>query len=125
VRITFNNPGAAVNTGTILNEPTLSQYGWGRFDLTTNAPIAYPANILPGNYSLTVQFGLYTSSASHQPLLNYMWQLPIAFGAAANMQASSNLTDWVTLATVTNRGAPVSWRHNGITAPGQFFRVRP
>jgi hypothetical protein len=126
VRITFNNPGVLVDTsGANPTNASVAPCGWGSYDNSTNPPVAYPVPTFSGNYPLTVQFSMYPSGYTPQPAASFNWQVPLAFGAAANLQVSSNLVDWVTVTTVTNRGATVSWRHTGAGAPRQFFRVAP
>jgi hypothetical protein len=126
VRITFNNPGAVVETsGAAPASTPVNQSSWGSFDDSTNAPVAYPVGSFTGTYPLTVNFSLYASGQDVQPKANLAWQVPLGVGATANLQVSSNLVNWATVATVTNRGATVTWRHDGIAAPSQFFRVAP
>jgi len=56
---------------------------------------------------------------------SYQWQLPLPLGAQAALQFSTNLTDWVSFAVVTNQGMAVEWFESCGSAPSRFFRVVP
>jgi hypothetical protein len=52
------------------------------------------------------------------------WKVPVPLGGTALLQASTNLTDWVLVTTVTNLTGAASWYH-WYTQPAKFFRVVP
>ena len=56
---------------------------------------------------------------------NYEWALPLPLGGQAALQYSTNLTDWVSCAVVTNQGMVVEWSHQCSWSPGRFFRLVP
>jgi hypothetical protein len=102
VRITFDKLGPTLLTvGTALQETNYdASIFWGTYDQSTNAPIIYP---LPqsGTNQLTLRLWFpYYGEPSPVPLgrsveLSAMGQI----GAAFILQTSTNLADWIPLAT--------------------------
>jgi hypothetical protein len=123
VNITFGRLGAIADTYDDPFNPFSSSYFWGTFDGSTNPPIVYPAgssfdgaNLLSVHLWLSrTYFGLET---------HFDWKVPVAFGATAALQMSTNLTDWVSVATVTNVSSSLVWEHQR-SQPKRFFRVVP
>jgi len=55
---------------------------------------------------------------------NTLFNLPASIGAQAILQISTNNTDWISLASVTNSGSIVRWEYYG-QAVQISFRVVP
>lgn len=125
VEITFVKPKPSVQTSD--SQPdALSQvidYCWASFDGSTNAPLAYPVNFTPADTNhLTVNLSLHDNTSAI--LATFTWHAPVALGNGVRLQGSTNLVDWVSLATVTNHGLPVDWNHS-CTQAARFFRAIP
>jgi hypothetical protein len=123
VRITFHRTGPFVFS----TEPSpgngsaqFSNRQWGSFDQSTNVPISYPNFAAGSVVPLSVRFRL---SNGPNILLSQTWQLPVPIGGTAQLQTATNLTDWVSVMTVTNNGAVVEWYHSGMSSSQRFFRV--
>jgi hypothetical protein len=131
VVITFDWHGDEVQT--LEPTPETSVYvnamGWGTFDGTTNALISYPTQSATNANPLVVRFLLWSAlSPRSQPttlLQTFKWQLPIPYGGTALLQTSTNLMDWVSVCTTTNKGSAVDWQHGGVLLSQRFFRVIP
>jgi len=130
VTITFQKLGPVV--ATIDENPPgpawIDPSGWGSFDGSTNAPVVYPAGVAQTNSQLLLRLRL--SNNLGQPgaslqLGAYTWQLPVAVGRAASLQASTNLVDWVSLVEVTNTGGLIEWYQFGTDRSQRFFRAVP
>lgn len=126
IRITFNKfgPAAAVYVCTsdaFPNGPAaLVDTRWASFDGSTNSPIVYPNGSTLTTNQLSVRFWLHDGLGSTQPV--FSWNLTVPIGGSAALQAATNLTDWVTLGLVANRGVPVNWHHTR-SLDQRFFRV--
>jgi hypothetical protein len=122
VRITFNRLGLSAQTddgGYFASQ----DYLWGSFDASTNPPIAYPcATFLQTNNQLSVH--LWLRSFSEDAKKAATWSVPVSTGGGVLLQTSTNLTDWVSLVTVTNHGGAVTWDH-WYSQSQRFFRVVP
>jgi hypothetical protein len=126
IGIKFNklSPGSSVWTSdSAPNEPA-SFYNthWASFDNSTNPPVIYPNGLSLITNQLTVRFWLHNSPRSKPE--SSSWSLPVSIGGHAVLLAATNLTDWVSLGSVTNRGGPVDWHHIR-SLERRFFRVVP
>ena len=128
VRITFHKEGhRKYSSDGYENAETAYEYGepWGSFDNSTNPPIAHPVSSPPDAELMTVRLRLFRLPySSFTNGVSYTWQTPVPYGSEAVLQSATNLTSWVTLATVTNRGGVIEWQHNW-AKPQRFFRVVP
>jgi hypothetical protein len=106
---------------------------WGSFDGTTNAPIVYPTDSIKNNSSL-VYFNLGRLLQSiygtpfyyAPPPFETTWPLTGEHGKVFLLQTSTNLSDWVTITTVTNNGQDLSYSDQVLPGtPQRFYRVSP
>jgi hypothetical protein len=97
-------------------------YRWGSFDDSTNPPVAYPVGLAPVVGPMTLRFRLYNQAAVIDSRAVHSWQWFLTNCAQATLEVSTNLTDWLSCAVVTNLGSPVEWRHERKDNPMQFFR---
>jgi hypothetical protein len=126
VTITFQKLGPIVaTTDDGPPEPAwwLTASAWGSFDGSTNAPVVYPAGVAQTSSQLVLRLRLYNDQ--NLQLGAYTWQLPVAVGKAASLQASTNLLDWVSLGQVTNTGGVIEWHQYGTGRPQRFFQAVP
>lgn len=125
IDIVFSKPGGWIITSDESNtgQGNVAGWHWGTFDGTTNAPVIYPSGTQASSGACTVSLWLHDATYSHSNQ-KYQWQLPVAVGAPVLLQTSTNLVDWETLATVTNRGLPMAWEHT-YSARQKFLRVIP
>jgi hypothetical protein len=127
IKITFNKLGpVACCVYTSDSSPngaaSVIGYHWASFDSSTNLPIVYPCGLSPGANELTVHLWLHNGSTTGTKA--FTWELPVPNGGVATLQAATNLTDWVSLCSVTNRGEPLVWHHTR-SLERRFFRVVP
>ncbi|HZR21363.1 MAG TPA: hypothetical protein VFE51_29040 [Verrucomicrobiae bacterium] len=123
VRITFHKRGSLVSSG----EPSpgnasalIFNFQWGSFDQSTNVPLLYPNFAAGSVIPLLVRLRL---TSGPNVLLGQTWQLPVPVGGTAQLQTATNLTNWVSIMTVTNNGAVVEWYHTSESSSRRFFRV--
>jgi hypothetical protein len=99
---------------------------WGSFDGTTNAPIVYPTDSIKNN-STAVYFQLYGPPDATTPIaFDAMWAFTGPHDKVFLLETSTNLSDWVTITTVTNTGQDVGY--TDFVQPGtpqRFFRTVP
>ena len=97
---------------------------WGSFDDSTNTPIVYPVNPPTTNFTT---FRLWLS-AYGPPHFNqsYAWNLSGAPNALFSLQTSTNLTDWLTIGTVTNLGGVFTYEDFVYRSTlRRYFRTMP
>jgi len=123
VHITFDKLGPQVMSGDPYPQATVMNDGWASFDQSANPPILYPQN--SGQTNLAVRLEYFTgSSLRYTNFNNTLFNVPVSLGAPATLQISTNNTDWISLASVTNSGSIVRWEYFG--QPVQIsFRVLP
>jgi hypothetical protein len=97
---------------------------WASFDGSTNAPVIYPVGATGNGNPWTIVLSL--ENTDYLPLQGgyFTWQLPVSLGMAVTLEASTNLTDWTSLTTVTNYGIPLLWVHLH-SRPAEYFRAVP
>jgi hypothetical protein len=98
---------------------------WGSFDGTTNAPIAYPIDS-PDNNSTKVYFTLYGNPyfPPVQLLKNFTWTIASQRNDVYLLQTSPDLTNWLTITTITNLGQDVNYfDYTFPNVPQRFFRT--
>ncbi len=95
---------------------------WAAFDGTTNLPVTFPA---AATGPTQFHFLLLRQTATAQTPV-YTWPLPGPLNSLVALQTSTNLTDWLTLATLTNSGGTFTYVDNLFTnAPQRYFRTLP
>ena len=126
VRITFDKLGQALATeGSGLQETNFDgSTFWGTYDQSTNAPIIYP---LPsaGTNQLTVRVWMPYGLPYPVPLGRSV-ELSATGQSGANflLQTSTNLTDWISLATNQLNGSILTlFEYPSVTA--RFYRLVP
>ncbi len=98
---------------------------WGSFDGTTNAPIAFPVASLSTN-ATEFHFLLYQPNQYLQPPTDFTWNLPGQPNSLVSLQTSTNLSDWLTFATITNQGGTFTYEDMVYTnSPQRYFRTVP
>jgi len=128
IRIIFNKLGPRACVYTSDSAPngsaSLVDIHWGSFDNSTNPPVVYPNGFSPIEITnhLAVYFWLHDSSGSKPEC--FSWSVPVPVDGQASLQASTNLTDWVSLVSVANHGRPWDWHHTR-SLERRFFRVVP
>ncbi len=124
VVISLNNTGPMrVNNGPyfVREDNSFLVEAWGSFDGTTNQVIRYPVNQTVSQPTL-VQFRLTVGNRTN----DFRWFLSGAANGRFLFQTSTNLTSWLTLATITNSGAGFAYEFNAITdETSRFFRTAP
>jgi hypothetical protein len=125
VRIAFNKNPLSVWTSETTSGTGISSSSWASFDGTTNAPVAYPCATAAPEAPMRLRLHLFTQNYSVRYTASYEWQLPLPLGGQAALQFSTNLTDWVSSAVVTNQGMAVEWSHQYGSGPKRFFRIVP
>ena len=126
VRITFGKNSLWV--GTSETNPAIGSWtnSWGSFDGTTNALVAYPCATALPETPMRLRWHLcYSQGYSIRYMANYEWQLPLRLGGQADLQYSTNLTDWASSGVATNQGMAVEWFHEYGSGQSRFFRVVP
>lgn len=124
VKIAFDKRGPNVESADgFLAFVNVDEIRWGSFDGSPNPLTAYPEGAnFNGADHLSIHFRLTSVGAGAASQLN--WQAPVALGGSALLQTATNLTDWVSVATVTNYGGAVVWTHLRSGSQG-YFRVVP
>jgi hypothetical protein len=126
VRITFDKLGQTLATvGSGLQETNYDESTyWGTYDQSTNAPIIYP---LPqsGNNQLTVRLWLPYGVPYPVPLgRSVELSATGQSGASFLLQSSTNLTDWISLATNQLNGSILTlFEFPSVSA--RFYRLVP
>jgi hypothetical protein len=124
VQIVFNKIGGQYYTeGSISDEEVSDEFQfWASFDGSTNAPVVYP---IPqtGTNQLTVRMWLEMGTYPSWSTRNFVWEPASAAGGQFTLQTSTNLTDWVSLFTVTNNGSVCTYFNNNPTSPSRFYRL--
>ena len=98
---------------------------WGSFDSTTNLPIVYPVN--PATTNLTEFHFILEQFPSGIPAFQqFVWNLPGSPNALLSLQTSSDLSNWITVGTITNLGGTFTYEDFVFTnTPQRFFRTVP
>src|SRR5581483_2730728 len=110
VRITFHKIGSIVSSGEPSSSTASAQlfnFQWGSFDQSTNVPVAYPSFDPGSRVPLVVRLRLASGFAGGRGpnvILSQTWQLPVTIGGTAQLQIATDLTNWVSIMTVTNNG---------------------
>jgi len=125
IRIIFSKNALHVGTSDTYPGTSTGSPSWASFDDTTNAPIAYPCPTAPPETPMTLRLHMEAPTYPPSYLANYEWQLPLPLGGQAALQFSTNLSDWVSCAVVTNQGMRVEWAHQVRSGPKRFFRIFP
>lgn len=82
--------------------------------------MVYPVGSYAGG-DMTIRFQIWIGG---DVVGSFNWQMPLSAGATVTFQTSTNLTDWISLTTLSNQGTVVEWQHSA--SPVQrFFRVLP
>jgi hypothetical protein len=125
VRIAFNKTALSVWTSETTSGTGTESLSWASFDGTTNAPVAYPCATAPPEIPMKLRLHLLPQGFHARYKASYEWQLPLPLGGQVALQFSTNLTDWVSCAVVTNQGMAVEWSHQYSSGPRRFFRMVP
>ncbi|HEY4952007.1 MAG TPA: hypothetical protein VII71_01315, partial [Verrucomicrobiae bacterium] len=96
----------------------------GTFDGSTNDPIIYP---MPqtGTNQFTIRMWLARDNYPNQGLRSFDWSLTSSVGAFFSLQTSTNLTSWVSLASIQNDGSVCTYINISPSSPTRFYRVVP
>lgn len=124
IRIVFNRRiGPLLRTSDSRPEgaAVVSDYLWGSFDGSTNAPMIFPGGIPVDNTNKTV-VRLWLIGPGLEFLAPNSWELPVPLGGTVTPETSTNLIDWVRLPAMTNRGVAIDWDH-WVSRPMRFFRI--
>ena len=99
---------------------------WATYDGTTNAPIVFPIPTAATNFT-EFHFLLSTfTSGITPPPSSFTWNLVGQPNALFSLQTSTNLSNWITYATITNLGG--TFTYSDFIAPGtpqRYFRTVP
>jgi hypothetical protein len=96
---------------------------WGSFDGTTNPPVVYPASSAMTN---STEFHFFLLAPSGSVASSFTWNLPGQPNALVSLQTSVDLSNWVSIATVTNSGGTFTYEDLVFTNTTQrYFRTRP
>ena len=105
---------------------------WGSFDATTNLPTAYPVNQTATN---STTFYLWLMPDRPIPLSvvdptgdtnGFTWTLTGQAGGLYALQTSTNLSDWVTITTITNLGGTFTFVDDLFNfTPQRYYRTVP
>lgn len=123
IKIVFNKLGhdlVNVNDESATDRPI----HWGTFDGSTNAPIAYPIT-QTGTDQFTIRMQLAKGSAPNEFQKYFDWSLTNSVGSVSLFQTSTNLTDWVTIFSVTNDGSDWVFQDINPASARRFYRVVP
>jgi hypothetical protein len=129
VQIVFNKLGLQFYGGGNLPDEAPLAYestrqSFGSFDGSTNAPIIYPAP-QSGTKQFTVRMWLEQGTYPNGSTTSFTWKPASAPGAQFLFQTSTNLTDWVILATNSNDGNVTTYFLNNPKSPTRFYRLIP
>ena len=125
IKITFHKLGTSVVTRDN-SPPETTDQSWGSFGNLNGSAASYP-DAGPRQNWMTLRLRFWNIADVFNPVLmeNRTWHFPVPIGGQATLQLSTNQTDWMSLATVTNHGAVIEWSHYGAANPPRFFRVLP
>lgn len=101
---------------------------WGTFDASTNAALVYPQKELETNQTilrLWLSMGPVNNSLNSPLNVQHEFGFSLAgqTGAAFNFQTSSNLSNWITLFSVTNNRSVNFYGVNNPASFQRFYRV--
>jgi hypothetical protein len=126
VEITFAKLGRQLWQGVPYGEDSVMDYStfWGTYDGSTNASIVYPVARTGTNY-LTIRLQLLYGSFLTPPADNLVWTVASQAGAELLLQTSTDLTNWITLATIDNDGSICTLTDYKPASAQRFYRVAP
>lgn len=122
VQIVFNKLGRLLANESSISDETVideSQF-WGSFDGSTNAPIVYPTPKTETN-QMIVRMWLTLQNVQR----SFDWSPVSKEGATFVFQASTNLSDWDTIFSVTNNGSVSTYLNANPASPSRFYRLIP
>jgi hypothetical protein len=131
VKITFNKLGRTLEgSGTISDVSAIDwSVCWATFDGSTNAPIVYP---MPqtGTNQMTVRMWLVMGSKVNNHFVqsyqnSFDWSPISPAGTPFAFQTSTNLTDWVTIFSVTNNSSVSTYINQAPSSKQRFYRLIP
>ena len=125
VKITFNKLGRQLVTSGGSDEAAYdySEF-YGSFDGSTNSPIIY--SIVPaGSGQLAVRMWLTLGQSTNGFSHSFDWETNTSPGTPFVMETSTNLTDWVTLFTITNDGRFCTYFVQNPASAARFYRLLP
>lgn len=125
IDIAFHKLGTFVSSDDLTHDCTSIPFRWGSFDVSTNAPIAFPTIRSGREQSLRIHFVLMAGNGPALPIARYAWEIPVALQKEVLLQTSTNLVDWATLDTVVNDASVLFWEHRGSMQSRRFFRAIP
>jgi len=122
IKITFDRRGTVVQTiDQYPDLPWVYAPKWSSIDLSS-VTVFPQGPIFQGADQLSVHFRLATQGSNSQRAFD--WKIPAPLGGGVALQSSTNLLDWVTIATSTNYTGSMTWYHSPL-APTKFFRALP
>ncbi|HEY5040599.1 MAG TPA: hypothetical protein VIK53_01190 [Verrucomicrobiae bacterium] len=97
---------------------------WASFDGSSNAPVIYP---IPqtGTNQMTVRMWLEKGTYPTWSTTRFEWKPVSAIGTVYAFQTATNLTDWISLFTVTNDGTICAYGNVNPASPTRFYRLVP
>lgn len=125
VQIVFNKLGREFVPISDEQVSDYSQYfgSWGSFDASTNSPVVYP---IPqtGTNQITVRMWL-LFGAQFQNQKSFAWKPSSLSGTPFAFQTSTNLSNWVTIFSVTNNGSVSTYLNSNPSSTSRFYRLIP
>lgn len=121
IHFTFHKFGNIYNSW---SEQEINDFSakWASFDDSTNAPFIYPG-IQSLTNEMTFHLWLLFSGGSAPKSLD--WKFTAATGSKYSLQTSTNLTDWLTLFSLTNNGAVSTYFNQNPLSAARFYRMVP
>jgi hypothetical protein len=120
VEIAFHKRGSIVQSGDDY-AADLFESRWASFDSSTNNWVLYPTSSWEAQVKeLPIKF-LIVGDNDHVDF-QHTWHVPAVIGDSAILQTSTNLTDWISLMTITNSGGVAHWYYYRLL-PERYFRV--
>jgi len=126
VQFIFNKLGRLLYTSGNLTINDQSEY-WASFDGSTNTPVVYPAPKI-GTNQMTVRMWLVLGNhvSNHFAISSqnsFDWSPVSTFGTPFAFQISTNLSNWVTILTVTNNGSVSTYLNYAPSSTSGFYRL--
>jgi hypothetical protein len=121
IKIVFNKLGHQLY-GSSDQPATDAPFFWGSFDSSISAPIHYP-QLQNVTNNFTVRLWLAMGSFPNRFQKNFDWLLTNSVGSVSLFQTSTNLTDWLTLFSVTNDGTTWFFENDNPPGSSRFYRV--
>ena len=126
IRIVFGNAGRSISSSVPPSEETVYEqnFTWASYDGMTNPPVVYPiAQIGTNQTTLRLELATPVSGPDSWPI--FKWSQGGPSGGIAAFQTSTNLSDWITLFTLTNNGTASIYFNASPVSAQRFYRLVP